>query len=249
VSLSGSPARPQEHRRTRPEAESAGDAALARDATLRDVVDRYVATWERNDVDAVVAMLTEDVRMMMPLLSTWYGGPRRGCYLPARLAALRRLELAPPTCERQRAARLRRLHVGQGHGNLHPALNVLTLRGAEIEEITAFVTPDAFSHFGLPERIPGASDHLKYFFDTVSATFVYAGLDLEETNMFSGVRGRQIAGRFIPVRTAPFSYNTTAAKNDWKKLVATMEQSLRLHRHKPGTLIEWGPYCTPAPAA
>jgi hypothetical protein len=74
------------------------------------------------------------------------------------------------------------------------------------------------------------------------ATFVYAGLDLEETNMFSGVRGPQIAGRFIPVRTAPFSYNTTAAKNDWKKLVATMEQSLRLHRHKPGTLIEWGPY-------
>jgi ketosteroid isomerase-like protein len=45
---------------------------------LRDVVDRYVATWERNDVDAVAAMLTEDVRMMMPLLSTWCG-PRRGC--------------------------------------------------------------------------------------------------------------------------------------------------------------------------
>ena len=60
--------------------------------------------------------------------------------------------------------------------------------------------------------------------------------------MFSGVRGRQIAGRFIPVKTAPFSYNTTAAKDDWKKLVATMEQSLRLHRHQPGTLIEWGPY-------
>jgi hypothetical protein len=29
------------------------------------------------------------------------------------------------------------------------------LRGAEIEEITGFVTPDAFSHFGLPERIQG----------------------------------------------------------------------------------------------
>ena len=35
---------------------------------------------------------------------------------------------------------------------------------------------------------------------------------------------------------------TTAAKDDWKKLVATMEQSLRLHRHKPLTLIEWAPY-------
>jgi hypothetical protein len=30
---------------------------------------------------------------------------------------------------------------------------VLTLRGAEIEEITAFLTPDAFAHFGLPQLI------------------------------------------------------------------------------------------------
>jgi hypothetical protein len=30
---------------------------------------------------------------------------------------------------------------------------VLTLRGAEIEEITAFLTPEAFAHFGLPDRI------------------------------------------------------------------------------------------------
>lgn len=92
------------------------------------------------------------------------------------------------------------------------------------------------------KRGKGASDQLKYFFDTVSATFVYSGLDLEETNLFSGVRGRQIAGRFIPVSTAAFSYNTIAAKNDWKKLVATMEQSLRLHRHKVGTLLEWASY-------
>jgi hypothetical protein len=30
---------------------------------------------------------------------------------------------------------------------------VLTLRGAEVEEITAFLTPDAFAAFGLPDRI------------------------------------------------------------------------------------------------
>jgi hypothetical protein len=33
-------------------------------------------------------------------------------------------------------------------------VNVLTLRGAEIEEITAFLTPDAFARFGLPDLIP-----------------------------------------------------------------------------------------------
>ncbi|HEX4102491.1 MAG TPA: ATP-binding protein [Pseudonocardiaceae bacterium] len=87
-----------------------------------------------------------------------------------------------------------------------------------------------------------ASDQLKYFFDTISATFVYAGLDLDETGMFSGVRGRQIAGRFIPVNTGPFTHRTAEAKRDWAKLVATMEQALRLHRHQPGTLIELAPY-------
>ena len=70
-----------------------------------------------------------------------------------------------------------------------------------------------------------ASDQLKYFFDTISATFVYAGLDLAETGMFAGVRGRQIAGRFIPVNTGPFTHRAVDAQRDWDKLVATMEQS------------------------
>jgi hypothetical protein len=87
-----------------------------------------------------------------------------------------------------------------------------------------------------------ASDQLKYFFDSVSATFVYAGLDLEENGMFSGMRGRQIAGRFISLRTCAFGHATASQRTDWAKLIATMEQTLRLHRHKPGTLIEMAPY-------
>jgi hypothetical protein len=31
---------------------------------------------------------------------------------------------------------------------------VLTLRGTEIEEITAFLTPEAFRGFGLPDALP-----------------------------------------------------------------------------------------------
>ena len=87
-----------------------------------------------------------------------------------------------------------------------------------------------------------ASDQLKYFFDCISATFVYAGLDLAENGMFTGMRGRQIAGRFISLTTSAFGYATAGQRTDWAKLVATMEQSLRLHRHKPGTLLELAPY-------
>jgi hypothetical protein len=78
--------------------------------------------------------------------------------------------------------------------------------------------------------------------DSVSATFIYAGLDLEESGMFAGMRGRQIAGRFISLHTAAFGHATASQRSDWARLVTTMEQTLLLHRHKPGTLIEMAPY-------
>lgn len=89
----------------------------------------------------------------------------------------------------------------------------------------------------VPDRPESAEDN-----DTISATFVYAGLDLEESSLFSGVRGRQILGRFIPVKTGPFTHRSDEDQRDWAKLVAAMEQTLRLHRHTPGTLIEQAPY-------
>jgi len=87
-----------------------------------------------------------------------------------------------------------------------------------------------------------ASDQLKYFFDSIGATFVYAGLDLAENGMFAGMRGRQIAGRFITVTTSAFGYATPGEQADWARLVATIEESLRLDRHKPGTLLRLASY-------
>jgi hypothetical protein len=87
-----------------------------------------------------------------------------------------------------------------------------------------------------------ASDQLKYFFDSISATFVYAGLDLAENGMFAGMRGRQIAGRFISVTTSAFGYATSGEQADWARLVTTIEESLRLHHHRPGTLLRLAPY-------
>jgi RNA polymerase sigma-70 factor (ECF subfamily) len=53
------------------------------DERLREIVDRYVDAWERNDVEAFAAMLTEDANFTMPPLSTWYTG-RDGISIWAR---------------------------------------------------------------------------------------------------------------------------------------------------------------------
>jgi RNA polymerase sigma-70 factor, ECF subfamily len=44
------------------------------DEKLRALVEKYVDAWERNDVQAVIAMLTEDAAITMPPLASWYSG-------------------------------------------------------------------------------------------------------------------------------------------------------------------------------
>ncbi len=81
------------------------------------------------------------------------------------------------------------------------------------------------------------SDHLKYFTEHLPATFVYAGINVERSGLFTGVRGRQIAGRCVLVNTGPFPY-----QQEWSGLVATLEDALRLHHHRPDTLTKLDKY-------
>jgi hypothetical protein len=82
-----------------------------------------------------------------------------------------------------------------------------------------------------------ASDTLKYFSERIPATFCYAGISLERTGLLSGTRGEQIAGRFGMVRTGAFGQDP-----QWTALIAALEDSLRLHHHRPGTLTKLDRY-------
>ncbi|WP_280470594.1 TniB family NTP-binding protein [Nocardia farcinica] len=81
------------------------------------------------------------------------------------------------------------------------------------------------------------SDHIKYFTEHLPATFVYAGIDVENCGLFTGVRGKQIAGRCVLINTTSFPFN-----DEWRALVASLEDALRLHRHEPGSLVKHARY-------
>lgn len=104
--------------------------------------------------------------------------------------------------------------------------------GVAVDTRTSLILVDEIHNLSLSTR-NGAevSDTLKYFSERIPATFVYAGIDVERAGLFSGTRGRQIAGRFCLLEATPFPY-----AEEWKGLVATLEQALRLHRHTPGSL-------------
>jgi RNA polymerase sigma-70 factor (ECF subfamily) len=124
--------------------------ALGDDA-LREIVDAFVAAWERGDVDALAAMLTDDATIAMPPMPTWYRGRE------AVAGFLQRLPLAPDMRWRVTPVRANgQLAFGfylwdeeTSSFAAHDVI-VLTLDGALISDLTAFLTPEAFDRFGLP---------------------------------------------------------------------------------------------------
>lgn len=102
-----------------------------------------------------------------------------------------------------------------------------------IDARTDIVVVDEIHNLNLETRAgEDLSDHLKYFTEHLPATFVYAGIDVERSGVFTGTRGKQLAGRCGVIHTKAFPYN-----NEWISLVAAMETTLRLHRHEPATLV------------
>jgi RNA polymerase sigma-70 factor, ECF subfamily len=125
------------------------------DDALSEVVERYVAAWERSDVDAVVELLTEDARMTMPPLPAWYSGRAQVAVFLGRgpLAGQERWRLIPARASGQVAFGAYTWD-DQTQAFTPHAVNVLTLRGTQIEEITAFLAPGAFRRLGLPDAMP-----------------------------------------------------------------------------------------------
>ena len=137
------------------------------DERLSAIVDDYMAAIQNGDVDTVVAMLTEDAAWSMPPVPSWYRGEALATFL-AEYPLQERWRHVPTRANGQ-------LAVGcymwdpERERYVAAVLDILTLRGDRIAQVTGFLapwvfqrfgdvdgvmTPDAFRRFGLPDELP-----------------------------------------------------------------------------------------------
>jgi RNA polymerase sigma-70 factor (ECF subfamily) len=116
------------------------------------IVAKFVSAWESADVDALVALLTDDVFMSMPPLPLEYEGRDLVAHFCALLfGAGRRFDLVPTRANGQPAfGAYLRAATGARHGT---GLYVLTLRGDRICALSRFEN-SVFPAFGLPRSLP-----------------------------------------------------------------------------------------------
>jgi RNA polymerase sigma-70 factor (ECF subfamily) len=152
------------------------------DEGLAELVEDYVSAWERGDVDTVVSLLTEDACFAMPPLASWFRGHEalRTFLAGWPLSGAWRWRAVKAHASGQPALAFYAWDDDEG-AYLPFALNVLTVRGERISDVTAFVVratertePEAyhrwvdepadpdrlwatFERFGLPARLTDES--------------------------------------------------------------------------------------------
>lgn len=94
-----------------------------------------------------------------------------------------------------------------------------------------------------PRTTTGAqtADLIKDLTERLPATFVYAGINVTDTPLFTGVRGAQLAGRATLVDCGPL-HARHGTRQPFRDVITDIENNLDLQQHKPGTLPRHAPY-------
>jgi RNA polymerase sigma-70 factor (ECF subfamily) len=120
----------------------------------RDVVGRFAETVESGDIDAMVALLTDDAWLTMPPLPHAYQGrdPINAFLRGAEARRVAPLRLVATRANTQPAFGCYLAVPGTGVARAY-SLFVLTLEGAQVSAITWFADSSVFPHFGLPRTL------------------------------------------------------------------------------------------------
>jgi RNA polymerase sigma-70 factor (TIGR02960 family) len=121
------------------------------DEAIGAIAARWADAWHADDVDVIVAMLTEDARYSMPPLPEWYRGRDeiRAFLLGGPLQS--RWRFLPTTANGQLAFGTY-LWDGSADQYVPGGLDVLTIRDGRVAEVVAFISAD-LTRFGLPASL------------------------------------------------------------------------------------------------
>jgi RNA polymerase sigma-70 factor (ECF subfamily) len=145
------------------------------EARMREIVEDYMEAMRQGDVNRVVAMLTDDMAWSMPPLASWYRGAEIPTFLRnGPLSGDWRWQHRPAIANGQLAVGTYTWVEAEG-AHIAFSLDVISLRGDKISEVTAFVVREAdtedgyarwpeypvdpqrvksvFTDFGLPDRL------------------------------------------------------------------------------------------------
>ncbi|MEU6102752.1 ATP-binding protein [Streptomyces flaveolus] len=94
-----------------------------------------------------------------------------------------------------------------------------------------------------PRTTTGAqtADLLKDLTERLPATFVYAGINVTDTPLFTGTRGAQLAGRATLITCGPLPARH-GTREPFLDAITDIENNLDLHQHRAGTLPRHAPY-------
>ncbi len=132
------------------------------DVATNTLLARYLQAWETDDVDGLVALLTEDATLSMPPVPSWYQG--REAIRTILLAVLfpsdlqNRWRLFPTHANGQPAFVVYRADEVTGFYRAF-ALQVVALDGSrrdqrQVADVTAFLGPKLVTSFGFPLQLP-----------------------------------------------------------------------------------------------
>ncbi len=123
------------------------------DHRLRRLVEKYVDAWGRGDVDDVAALLAEDAVFSMPPWAAWWRGRQTIAeFAKDALEFCPETRAVPTRANGQPAVAYYSLD-DETRRYTASAIDVLTLEGELIKELTAFIQPALFPRFGLPAEL------------------------------------------------------------------------------------------------
>jgi len=115
------------------------------DDKVAEIVEEYMAALESGDVDRVVALLTEDATWSMPPCPMWFSGIETVSAFLSDYPLNERWRHKPTRANGQLAVGC---YMWDGEKFAAAVLDVVTLRGDKVVDVTAFLAPWVFSRFG-----------------------------------------------------------------------------------------------------